>query len=75
MSRIREILYTAAGTLMLLIHNGELPSATKEDVLNASEGETSAAVEADWEPPVPAEGDWQPPADAAESAETEEGSL
>ena len=43
MSRIREIIYTAAGTLMLLVHNGELPQATKEDVLGAMDGEETPA--------------------------------
>ena len=43
MSRIREIIYTAAGTLMLLVHNGELPQATKEDVLDAMDGEEAPA--------------------------------
>ncbi len=33
MSRIREIIYTAAGTLMMLVRNGELPQPTKEEVL------------------------------------------
>ena len=42
-SRIREIIYTAAGTLMLLVHNGELPQATKEDVLGAMDGEETPA--------------------------------
>ena len=59
MSRIREIIYTAAGTLMMLVRNGELPQGTTNDVLEAMDEET-APVEADWEPPVPAEGDWQP---------------
>lgn len=62
MSRIREIIYTAAGTLMLLVRNGELPKATKEDVLDAiddAEEDDIPAVEVDWEPPI-TEGDWQP---------------
>ena len=54
MSRIREIIYTAAGTLMLLVHNGELPQATKEDVLGAMDGEeTSAEPAADSAEEVP----------------------
>ncbi len=66
MSRIREIIYTAAGTLMMLIRNGELPTPTKEEVLDVM-----APDDADWEPPTPAEGDWVPTV-SAESAETEE---
>ena len=66
MSRIREIIYTAAGTLMMLVRNGELPQATKAEVLDAMDPD-----EADWEPPTPAEGDWQPtiPAEPAEAEE------
>ncbi len=60
MSRIREIIYTAAGTLMLLVRNGELPNATKEEVLSLED--------VDWQPPV-SEGDWQP-AQTAEGAES-----
>ena len=37
MSRIREIIYTAAGTLMMLIHNGELPSAATAEPLDAED--------------------------------------
>jgi len=51
MSRIREIIYTAAGTLMLLVRNGELPKATKEEVLEVID----EAAEADDEPDVPEE--------------------
>ena len=43
MSRIREIIYTAAGTLMLLVRNGELPQPTRADVLDAmDEGEADS---------------------------------
>ena len=52
MSRIREILYTAAGTLMLLVHNGELPRATKEEALDAMDGEESPAEEPVEEVPL-----------------------
>lgn len=48
MSRIREIIYTAAGTLMMLIHNGELPSAATADPLDAEEpAEASADLAAE----------------------------
>ena len=57
MSRIREIIYTAAGTLMMLVHNGALPSATKDEMMDALEEEIVPQDE--WTPPV-AEGDWQP---------------
>lgn len=70
MSRIREIIYTAAGTLMMLVRNGELPQATKAEVLDAME-----PADADWEPPTPAEGDWVPAADAVESDDAEEVAL
>lgn len=76
MSRIREIIYTAAGTLMMLVRNGELPKATKEDVLDEIDDAEEAdvpVVEVDWEPPI-TEGDWQPgmtavPAEADQSGE------
>ena len=76
MSRIREIIYTAAGTLMMLVRNGELPQGTKKDVLEAID---EAAEEvpyipvADWEPPVAPE-DWRPtftPDEPAEPASEE----
>ncbi len=69
MSRIREIIYTAAGTLMLLVRNGELPQATKDEVL-ALENEPAPVSVTDWEPPI-SEGDWQPAA-SAEPAESPE---
>ena len=48
MSRIREIIYTAAGTLMMLIHNGELPSAATAAPLDAEEpAEASADLAAE----------------------------
>lgn len=71
MSRIREIIYTAVGTLMMLVHNGDLPKATKANVLDVMDGAAEEAVpesNTDWEPPV-SEGDWQPGADPAESKE------
>ncbi len=71
MSRIREIIYTAAGTLMMLVRNGDLPKATKADVLDVMDetGEEDVPVSnTDWEPPI-SEGDWQPGADPAESKE------
>lgn len=59
MSRIREIIYTAAGTLMMLVRNGELPTPTKEEVLDviddAAEEVEIPAAEDDWEPPASAE--------------------
>ena len=55
MSRIREIIYTAAGTLMMLVRNGELPQPTREEALE----DIPVASNAEWEPPI-AEGDWQP---------------
>ncbi len=61
MSRIREIIYTAAGTLMLLIRNGELPNATKEEVMALDD--EPASVEPLWTPPV------NEPADSAPSGE------
>ena len=46
MSRIREIIYTAAGTLMLLVRNGALPQPTRADVLDTVEdGEAASAVD------------------------------
>lgn len=71
MSRIREIIYTAAGTLMMLVRDGNLPKATKADVLDVMEDAAEEAVPAsntDWEPPI-SEGDWQPSTDPAESKE------
>ncbi len=65
MSRIREIIYTAAGTLMLLVRNGELPQATRDDVLALENG---PAPDVDWEPPI-SEGDWQPAASAESAGE------
>ena len=62
MSRIREIIYTSAGTLMMLVRDGGLPKATKANVMDVMEGngEDPAPVSnTDWEPPV-SEGDWQP---------------
>ena len=50
MSRIREIIYTAAGTLMMLVRNGELPKATQADVLEVIDEAEEAAEPAD-EPP------------------------
>ncbi len=58
MSRIREIIYTAAGTLMLLIRNGELPNATKAEVMALDDEPSSAAPL--WTPPV------NEPADSSE---------
>ncbi len=57
MSRIREIIYTAAGTLMMLVRNGELPQPTREEAMDALDIPVESNV--DWEPPI-AEGDWQP---------------
>ena len=57
MSRIREILYTAAGVLMLLVREGELPKATREDMLDVIDDAADEAPYipvADWEPPVDA---------------------
>ncbi len=62
MSRIREIIYTAAGTLMMLVRNGDLPKATKADVLDVMDGTAEEAV------PV-SNTDWQPGADPAEAKE------
>ena len=45
MSRIREIIYTAAGTLMMLVHNGELPTASKAEVLEAIDGAEKSPAE------------------------------
>ena len=60
MSRIRELIYTAAGTLMILVKDGELPQPTCEVLEEAvPEAEPFVASNADWEPPI-AEGDWQP---------------
>ncbi len=59
MSRIREIIYTAAGTLMMLVRNGELPNATKaqvrEAIGDAAEEETAAASPAEENPAEAAE--------------------
>ena len=59
MSRIREIIYTAAGTLMLLVRDGGLPKATKEEmmvVIDDADEDAPYVPVADWEPPVtPAE--------------------
>ena len=71
MSRIREIIYTAAGTLMMLVRDGALPSATKGEMMDVLEEEILPQDE--WTPPV-AEGDWQPgmtldPAPAEEETE------
>ena len=52
MSRIRELIYTAAGTLMLLVRDGELPTATKEEVLELAEEEIHIPAQDEWEPPV-----------------------
>lgn len=73
MSRIREIIYTAAGTLMMLVRNGELPTPTKEDVLEAiDEAEAAPYVPvADWEPPVAPE-DWRPTLTPDSPAEPDE---
>jgi hypothetical protein len=57
MSRIREIIYTAVGTLMMLVRNGELPQPTREEAMDALD--IQVASDAEWEPPI-AEGDWQP---------------
>ncbi len=46
MSRIREIIYTAAGTLMMLVRDGELPKATQEDMLDVIDEAEEAAEEA-----------------------------
>ncbi|MGN1370230.1 MAG: lysylphosphatidylglycerol synthase domain-containing protein [Aristaeellaceae bacterium] len=61
MSRIREIIYTAAGTLMMLVRNGNLPKGTKAQVMDVMDGaeEDAPASNTDWEPPI-SEGDWQP---------------
>lgn len=71
MSRIREIIYTAAGTLMMLVRNGALPTVTKDAMMDAAEVEI--LPQDDWEPPV-SEGDWQPgmTIDAAPAEETAE---
>ena len=37
MARIREIIYTALGVLMMLIRNGELPTQVKPDMLETAE--------------------------------------
>jgi len=71
MSRIREIIYTAAGTLMMLVRNGELPQATKKDVLEVIDEAAEEAPYvpvADWEPPVAPE-DWRPTLTPDEPAE------
>ncbi len=65
MSRIRELIYTAAGTLMMLVRDGELPSATKADIADVMDDEIVS--QADWEPPVNPE-EWLPVADAEESS-------
>ncbi len=75
MSRIREIIYTAAGTLMMLVRNGELPNATKDEVLDVMDDKPEIVPQADWEPPVAASDwrsapDWQP--GAVTEAETPE---
>ena len=57
MSRIRELIYTAAGTLMMLVRDGELPLPTREEAMDALDIPVESNV--DWEPPI-AEGDWQP---------------
>ena len=71
MSRIREIISPAAGTLMRLGRDGALPSATKGEMMDVLEEEILPQDE--WTPPV-AEGDWQPgmtldPAPAEEEPE------
>lgn len=63
MSRIREIIYTAAGTLMMLIHDGSIPKTNATDVHAALSEEEYVPV-ADWEPPVDA------PAETSETAES-----
>ena len=70
MSRIREIIYTAAGTLMMLVRNGALPTVTKDEMVDAIEEEI--LPQDDWAPPV-SEGDWQPGM-TAEAAPAEEAS-
>ena len=55
MSRIREIIYTAAGTLMMLVRNGELPTATKAEVLDAMDDAESPVAEPVKEATEPAE--------------------
>lgn len=57
MSRIREIIYTAAGTLMMLLRNGNLPKATQEQVMDVMDD--APVSNTDWEPPI-SEDDWQP---------------
>ena len=57
MSRIRELIYTAAGTLMMLVRDGELPLPTREEAMDALDIPVESNV--DWEPPI-VEGDWQP---------------
>lgn len=61
MSRIREIIYTSAGTLMMLVRNGKLPTASKKHMLDEVDTPAESAPEShtDWEPPI-SEGDWQP---------------
>lgn len=68
MSRIREIIYTAAGTLMLLLRNGNLPKATQAEVMDVMDD--APVSNTDWEPPI-SEDDWQPgqSADPAPSKE------
>ena len=51
MSRIREIVYTAIGTLMMLVKNGELPKGSNADVLGAADAPEAPAKEA----PAPAD--------------------
>ncbi len=68
MSRIREIIYTAAGTLMMLVRNGELPNATKDEVLDVMD--EAIVSQADWEPPI-SEGDWRPGVSAEEPADAD----
>ncbi len=55
MSRIREIIYTAAGTLMMLVRNGALPTATKAEVLDAMDDAESPVAEPVKEAAEPAE--------------------
>ena len=61
MSRIRELIYTAAGTLMMLVRDGNLPKPSSEDVMGAMDEEIVS--QADWEPPVNPE-EWLPVAAA-----------
>ncbi len=52
MSRIRELIYTAAGVLMMLVRDGTLPQAPDAEALADLAGEAEASAETEASPEV-----------------------